>query len=112
MNPDYRKGNEKEKEYVYVVVIDYYINGEKDRYCLVYKELDRAKCELRYQYREFLSDYEKLINRGRYISETNLFDSPEIRDSSSNYEFSIYEKDNYANNHMHGYIVKSEIIER
>jgi len=108
MHPDYKKGNEKEKEYVYVVVVDYYLNGEKDRYCFVYKELDRAKCELKYQYREFLDDYEKLINRGRYISETNLFDSSE----SSNYEFSIYEKDNYANNHMHGYIVKEAIRER
>lgn len=107
MNPDVLK-KMKERKIIYILVISYYLNGEKDTYCFAYTDLDRAKCDLKWQHNLWLEDYEKLVNKGRYIdSYSGTYDF--VKD---NLGFSIYEKDNYANNHIDGYIIKQELDER
>lgn len=112
MNPDVLK-KMKERKIIYILVINYYLNGEKDTYCFAYNDLDRAKCDLKWQHNFWLEDYEKLVNKGRYIDEINL-DSQLIDafGSSERYRFSIYEKDNYVNNHIDGCIIKQYLDER
>lgn len=112
MNPEaLRKMRERKK--IYILVISYYLNGEKDTYCFAYNDLDRAKWDLKLQHNFWLDDYEKLVSKGRYIDEINL--NSQLIDafgSSERYSFSIYEKDNYVNNHIDGCIIEQGLYER
>lgn len=112
MNPDVLK-KMKERKKIYILVISYYLNGEKETYCLAYTDLDEAKCDLKWQHNFWLEDYEKLVSKGRYIDEINL--NSQFVDgwgSNDRYSFSIYEKDNYINNHIDGCIIEQYLDER
>lgn len=101
MNPEI----EKEKKVVYILVVNVYLNGEKERYCRVYNDFDTVKRDFEYEHNMWLEDYQPLINKGRYLDLVykNYRNEHDL-------SFSIYEKDNYVNNHIDCYISENKVF--